>query len=120
MARHNDLGKQGEQIAQHYLAEHGYEIVECDWHIGHNDADIIARKDGLLVFVEVKTRTGDAYGEPEDWVDRKKQRAYIRLANSYVQQHNIDDEVRFDIISIILNQKEYKVTHLIGAFSTIG
>lgn len=120
MAEHNDFGKMGERLAQRYLVEHDYEIVECDWRVGHNDIDIIARDGNEFVFVEVKTRKSNDFGEPEYWVDRKKQRVYVSLANLYVQQHNIDDEVRFDIISIVINQSEYKVRHIIRAFTTIG
>lgn len=120
MAEHNDFGKRGEELARHYLEEHGYEIVERDWHIGHHDVDIIAHRDKEFVFVEVKTRRDNAFGEPEEFVDRKKQRAYIRLADTYVQRHNIEEEVRFDIISIIINQQEYHIKHIVRAFSAIG
>ncbi len=120
MARHNDFGKLGEQIAQRYLEEHDYVIIECNWRVGHNDVDIIARDGNMLVFVEVKTRGTADFGTPELWVDKKKQRSYIRLANLYVQQHNIDDEVRFDIISIVLNHNEHTLSHFPNAFTTIG
>ncbi len=120
MAQHNDFGKMGEQLAQRYLEEQDYVIIECNWRMGHHDVDIIARHDNIVVFVEVKTRSSADFGSPELWVDKKKQRSYIRLANLYVQQHNIDDEVRFDIISIVFNANEHTITHFPNAYTTIG
>lgn len=107
-------------MAQRYLIEHDYEIIQTDWRVGHNDVDIIARHGQELVFVEVKTRSSNTFGEPEVWVDSKKQRTYIRLANKFVLEHQIHDEVRFDIISIVMNPSGHKLRHFIRAFSTIG
>lgn len=119
MAKHNNFGKDGEAIARKYLDDEGYIILETNWRIGHLEADIIAAKDDLIVFVEVKTRTNDAYGSPESFVDKKKRQAYIRLANAYMLQKKRNEEVRFDIISIIQNDNETKVEHIVEAFTTI-
>ena len=64
-----ELGKMGEDLAVELLIEKGYEILERNWRFRHNEVDIIARKDGLLVIAEVKTRSGDTYGEPYTAVD---------------------------------------------------
>lgn len=120
MARHNDFGKEGERLAQRYLIEHNYEIIHTDWRVGHYDIDIIARDGQEIVFVEVKTRSSNAFGEPEAWVDGRKQRSYIRLANKFVLEHQIHDEVRFDIISVVMNAAGHHIHHFIRAFSTIG
>ena len=108
MARHNELGKWGEQYAADYLQSIGYDIIERDWRIGHRDIDIIARTgDGTtVVFVEVKTRTSDVVTKPDDAVDIKKIRNIGYAANNYIKTKGIVDEVRFDIISIIGNNKE--------------
>jgi putative endonuclease len=100
MARHNELGKEGEEMAAKYLAEHGYEIVERNWYYGKYEIDIIARKGHTLAFVEVKTRTGDLFGEPEDGVSRRKERQIAEAADHYIQKHDLDVEARFDIFSI--------------------
>ena len=96
--------------------------VHIDALIGKLEADIIAYKDNLIVFIEVKTRTTDYYGDPEDFVDRKKQKAYIRLANAYILRDNRTEEARFDIISIIIGspESEPQVKHIVNAFTTIG
>ena len=120
MARHNELGKWGEQYAADYLQSIGYEIIERDWRIGHRDIDIIARTgDGTtVVFVEVKTRTSDVVTKPNDAVDIKKIRNIGYAANNYIKTKGIVDEVRFDIISIIGNNKENaQLEHIIEAFN---
>ena len=120
MARHNELGKWGEQYAADYLPSIGYDIIERDWRIGHRDIDIIARTgDGTtVVFVEVKTRTSDVVTKPDDAVDIKKIRNIGYAANNYIKTKGIVDEVRFDIISIIGNNKENaQLEHIIEAFN---
>ena len=120
MARHNELGKWGEQYAADYLQSIGYDIIERDWRIGHRDIDIIARTgDGTtVVFVEVKTRTSDVVTKPNDAVDIKKIRNIGYAANNYIKTKGIVDEVRFDIISIIGNNKENaQLEHIIEAFN---
>ena len=120
MARHNELGKWGEQYAADYLQSIGYDIIERDWRIGHRDIDIIARTgDGTtVVLVEVKTRTSDVVTKPDDAVDIKKIRNIGYAANNYIKTKGIVDEVRFDIISIIGNNKENaQLEHIIEAFN---
>ena len=120
MARHNELGKWGEQYAADYLQSIGYDIIERDWRIGHRDIDIIARTgDGTtVVFVEVKTRTSDVVTKPDDAVDIKKIRNIGYAANNYIKTKGIVDEVRFDIISINGNNKENaQLEHIIEAFN---
>ena len=85
MAKHNILGKDGEDAAVDYLVAHGYTLHERDWRVGHMDLDIIAEKDGEIVFVEVKTRQTDDYGSPEDAVTDKKMRnnGFMKGPNHY-------------------------------------
>ena len=118
MAKHNITGKDGEAIARKYLDEHGYLILDTNWHLGHLEADIIAFKDERIVFIEVKTRSSEDFGEPEDFVDWKKRRAYVRLANAYVMQKDLHNEARFDIISIIMDKPSPHVNHIVDAFFT--
>ena len=120
MAKHNEIGKVGETLARQYLEQNGYLILETNWRVGKLEADIIAYKDNLVVFVEVKTRTSEEFGEPEEFVRNKKITSYIRLANAYIIKHNRTEEVRFDIISIVLKGQEPQIRHLVNAYSTIG
>lgn len=116
MAEHNDLGKKGEQLAIEYLTEKGYNILETNWKCGQKEIDIIAKSKDFLVIIEVKTRSTDSFGEPQEFVTRAKQKYLERAAQIYVDRYRIELEVRFDIISIILNGKKQEITHLEYAF----
>lgn len=120
MAQHNELGKQGESMAVQYLVEHGFAILKTNWRRGKYEVDIVAYQEGLIVFCEVKTRSSAEHGNPEDFVDRKKQQAYIRMANAFVIENQREEEVRFDIFSIIITPSASSLTHLPGAFSAVG
>ena len=116
MAEHNELGKQGEEIAATYLRNLGYLILETNWRAGRNEIDLIAKDKEFLVIVEVKSRSSDNMMEPEEAVTRDKQQSLIRAANVYIFRKNINLETRFDIISIIHNKNETRVHHLKDAF----
>ncbi|MBI2968823.1 MAG: YraN family protein [Bacteroidetes bacterium] len=116
MAEHNELGKKGEEIAVGFLRTNGFIILETNWRFGNKEVDIIARKDKLLVVAEVKTRSGNYMGDPEVFVTREKQKFIIRAANAYVTKKNLDVEVRFDIISIIVNGPGHTIKHIEDAF----
>lgn len=120
MAEHNDTGMAGEELATEFLTKEGYAILERNWRFGREEIDIIAKKDDILVIAEVKTRSSNFFGEPEEFVDRQKQRALIKAANAYVERKGLDVEVRFDIISVILTSREKKVYHIEDAFSPIA
>jgi putative endonuclease len=116
MAKHNDLGEKGEELAEKYLRNSGYEILERNWHTGKYEVDIIARDGDFLVIAEVKTRRTNSFGEPEEFVSRAKQRALIKAANVYIEKNNIDLETRFDIISVLFVGKAYTVKQIKDAF----
>ena len=116
MSEANELGKQGEEIATTYLLRQGYIILDKNWRAGRNEIDLIAKDKDYLVIFEVKSRSKDAFGEPEEAVTRDKQMALIRAANAYIFKHNISLETRFDIISIIHNKNETRINHLKDAF----
>lgn len=113
MAAHNELGAWGEELATHYLEQKGYTIIEHDWKSGHRDIDIIALYHDTLVFVEVKTRRNNVFGEPEDAINYMKLRHLRAAINHYVKSNHINLDIRFDIISVIgtPHQTEPKVTH---------
>ncbi|MBP5347405.1 MAG: YraN family protein [Bacteroidaceae bacterium] len=116
MAKHNILGKRGEDLAAEYLEQHGYTIHDRDWHCGHKDLDLVVTKDDTIVFVEVKTRTSTEWGDPQDFVDDRKIRRIVNSADAYLRYYQIDMDVRFDIISIVMDQGELKVEHIEQAF----
>lgn len=110
------LGRQGELIACTHLQKNGYLILERNWRFGREEIDIIAEKDDLTVFVEVKTRRTDFTGDPVMAVTEGKRKIIIRTANEYVLSKNIEKESRFDIIGIVLNNKETRIDHVEDAF----
>jgi len=117
MAEHLDLGRKGESLAKAHLKSTGYEIMEENWRHSRAEIDLIARKDGLIIFVEVKTRTGNFFGEPEDFVDARKQKLLVSAADEYIYMANHEGEVRFDIISVLFDkQKNYTLKHIEDAF----
>ncbi|MFP4470405.1 MAG: YraN family protein [Bacteroidales bacterium] len=116
MADHNETGNIGEDLAEKYLRQLGYEILERNWHAGKNEIDIIARDGNFLVVAEVKTRRSSYFGEPEEFVTRAKQRSLIKAANIYIQKKSIDLETRFDIISVVFSGSSYSVKQIRDAF----
>jgi len=116
MANHNELGKKGELLAQKFLQDKGYDIIDTNWRFDKDEIDIVASVNDELVIVEVKTRSNDFYGDPEESVGYQKEKFLIRATESYLEENNIDLETRFDIIAIILNDKEQKIDHIIDAF----
>jgi putative endonuclease len=101
MAAHNELGKWGEDLAADYLERKGYTIIERDWKSGRRDLDIVAQDGNVIVFVEVKTRRNNLYGEPEESVDYHKLQNLQQAINHYLKFKHICQEVRFDIISVV-------------------
>lgn len=116
MAEHNELGKKGEHLAADYLANKGYLILSKNYRFKHLEIDIIAKYKNQIIFVEVKTRQSDFLAGPEETVTKSKQKLLIKAANQYIIENEIDEESRFDIISIILNDKTKSIEHLKDAF----
>lgn len=116
MAKHNELGKKGEWIALNFLKEKGFEILETNFRLEKDEIDIIAKDGDSLVFVEVKTRSTDYFGEPEIAVGIKKEEFLIRAAENYLISNDLNKEIRFDIISIVFNSKKTKIRHIVDAF----
>jgi len=94
------LGFWGEHRAARYLKRSGYKIVERNFRCPFGEVDIIAEKGETLAFTEVKTRTGDAFGAPNEAVNRKRMERYKNCARFYFANREVDKTVRFDIIEI--------------------
>jgi putative endonuclease len=111
-----DFGKLGEDLAVNYLINKGYQILERNWRSGHKEIDIIALDGDTLVAVEVKTRKSNTYGEPDIAVGAMKQQMLIWAADAYVRYKNLDVEVRFDIVSIVITDTGEHIEHIEDAF----
>jgi putative endonuclease len=120
METNKSFGKRGEDLAVEFFLEEGYEILERNWHFNHIEVDIIARDGDQLIIAEVKTRSGNTYGEPSTAVDFRKQRTLIFAAERYLFGHNLDMEVRFDIVSIILGEGRTVLEHIKEAFHPVA
>ena len=116
MASHNDLGKFGEELAVEFLQKNGYDILETNWVFQKAEIDIIAQKENVLAIVEVKTRSSIEFGLPQDFVKPKKIQLLVKAVNEYVISNDLDVEVRFDIIAISKEEKEFKLEHIEDAF----
>lgn len=116
MSYHNQLGRKGEARAVNYLESNGYTILEQNFYYQKAELDIIALKDDLLIVVEVKTRNSDYFGDPQRFVNKKKIRLMVKAADAYLNQKDLNYEVRFDILAILLNAKQEQITHIKNAF----
>ncbi len=116
MAEHNELGKKGEDLAVGLLLEKGYEILETNYTFQKFEVDIIARKGEVLAAVEVKTRSSPDFGNPQDFVTPQQIKRLVTTIDHYVNERELDVDVRFDIIAIIKNKKGTSIEHLEDAF----
>lgn len=117
MARHNDTGKWGEQIAADMLVCQGFAIKHRNWRMGHLEIDIIAQRGREYIFAEVKTRS-DMDSDPLEAVDNRKIRNMVRAADAFLS-YNCDEplEVRFDLFAISGTPDNYTVEHIPDAFT---
>ncbi len=118
MLSNNEIGQKGEQLAVNYLLENGYNLLETNWRYKRAEIDIIAKKDGVLIFVEVKTRNYTYFGHPAEFVTKKKESMVIDAAQRYMESIEYSWEIRFDIITIILTKSGNceKLEHFKDAF----
>lgn len=119
MSYRRDIGRWGEEVARQYLGEQGYQILDSNVYTPYGEIDLVVFKEDaqgnkLLVFVEVKTRTSDAFGHPEDSIDRRKLEHLLNSIEAYLENHEImADQWRVDVISIrkFKNQSEHEIVH---------
>ncbi|NNK69592.1 MAG: endonuclease [Flavobacteriaceae bacterium] len=116
MAKHDKLGKYGEQLAVDYLLDKNYKILESNYRFDRAEIDILAEKDGVLAVVEVKTRSSVAFGDPQEFVKPKQIKNLVKAVNHYIEVRQLDIETRFDIISITKSGQSYSVEHIENAF----
>jgi len=94
------LGQRGEGLAAAHLEERGYVVRERNWRCPVGEVDIVAEDGGCLVFVEVRTRRGRAYGTPEESVTPAKQAKLVEVAQTYLQEHDWDGDWRIDVVAV--------------------
>ena len=117
MADHNEFGKIAEDLAVDFLVKAEYKILARNFRYLKAEIDIIAEKQNQIIIIEVKARNTDAFLEPQEAVNKKKIKLLISAANYFVEENNINKEVRFDIISVLPDETgKLKISHLEDAF----
>ncbi|MDD5572078.1 MAG: YraN family protein [Bacteroidales bacterium] len=116
MSDESILGKLGEKFAAEFLRKKGYKILATNWRFGKEEIDIIAKDGEYIVIVEVKTRSSDYFGDPEDSVTRKKQKSIVKAADNFICKKNINNETRFDVIGIVFEEGKPVFNHIVDAF----
>ncbi len=116
MAQHNELGKKGEQLAVDFLLSKGYDILERNYRFDKAEVDIIAQQNDVLAIIEVKTRSTADFGNPQDFVKPKQIQRLVKAVDEYVNLNKLNVEVRFDIVAIIKEGKQFNMEHLENAF----
>ncbi|MCQ4140284.1 MULTISPECIES: YraN family protein [Chryseobacterium] len=117
MADHNDFGKKAEELAAEYLQKNGYKILVRNFRYQKAELDLVAEKDSLIVVVEVKARSTDVFNLPQEAVNKRKIKLIVSAANYFMEEYNKNQEVRFDIISVLPDEnKNLMIEHIIDAF----
>ena len=112
-----NVGRRGEDEAVQYLAEKSYDILERNFRAERGEIDIITKDGDTLVFVEVKTKIQGGFGEPEDWVGRRKQAQIGKVAMAYLQEKEIVDiDCRFDVVAVVRTGGKCEIRHIEDAF----
>ena len=114
------FGKRGEAAAESYLRKKGYIVVERNYRCALGEVDLIVLHGRVIVFVEVKTRSGDRFGTPAEAVERRKQRKMIQAAQYFLTHHRLGErDARFDVIGISWPGREPRIEHIENAFQVV-
>lgn len=127
----NNFGELGERVAARWLERQGYTVLARRWRSGHRDIDVIAERDGIVAFVEVKTRAALEFGDPVEAVHAQKQRSLVRSAREWMARHETtlrahvgasaprsrEPEYRFDVIGVLLRDRTAWIRHIESAFT---
>ncbi len=115
----NAFGELGERIAERWLNSRGYSVLARRWRSGHRDIDLIATREHVIVFVEVKTRAALEFGDPVEAVHAAKRRSIIRSAREWLARNDADSgaSYRFDVIGVLLRDRRAWLRHVEGAFT---
>lgn len=118
MAESYNFGKEAEKLAKEFLVERNYKILETNWRYSRLEVDIIAQKDDFLIIIEVKARKSSNLNF-EEVVTTQKQKNLITAAEKYLEEKDLDLEVRFDVVFIYKQKNNYTIAHIENAFYSI-
>lgn len=120
-AASQELGEEGERIAEAWLIQRGWRILDRRFRSGHRDLDLVAEREGVVAFVEVKARRGKSFGHPVEAVNWRKQRELARSAAVWVARFGSDKQLfRFDVVGVLMDGSGARVQHVENAFSLKG
>jgi len=107
------IGKENEKLAEQFLKQSGYTILDKNFSSKFGEIDIIAKKGSLIIFVEVRSKSYNAFGKPFETINKSKIQKIINTAQIYISIKNLYNyDIRFDVISI----ENQKITHILAAF----
>lgn len=113
------FGELGERIAERWLRDRGWRVIQRRFRSGHRDIDLVVEREGLVAFVEVKARRGVVFGDPVAAVNWQKQRELGRSARVWIARHGRpNDAYRFDVVGVLVEGSTVRVRHVEGAFMT--
>lgn len=113
MYKYHELGKKGEELTCFYLESLGYRILKRNFRYTNGEIDIIAEDNGELVFIEVKTRSNNRYGEPSESITKIKKKHLYRTAQLYLKINCMEGRyTRFDVVEIYFHHKRYYIHHI--------
>lgn len=123
MAKHtrSEIGAHGEALAERHLLANGYAIRHKNWRSGRGELDLVAEREGVIVFVEVRARTGDAFGSPEETITPRKKAKLMETAQAYLREHDLEDATcRVDVIAIELDyqMRVIRLSHIQSAIES--
>jgi len=116
MALHNELGQRGEAVAVDFLISINHQILATNYRYKHAEIDIVSTIEKIVVFTEVKARSTDRFGFPEEAVSEKKQDKLMEAAQQYLEENDIKTAFRFDVIAIVFEKGTPKIHHIPDAF----
>ena len=115
------LGEEGERIAEAWLVQRGWRILDRRFRSGHRDLDLVAEREGVVAFVEVKARRGRSFGHPVEAVNWRKQRELTRSAGVWIARHgDAKQAFRFDVVGVLMDGSGTRIRHVENAFSARG
>jgi len=114
-------GREAEELAAAFLRERGFEILDRNHAVRRGEVDLVCREGEVLCFVEVRSRTSEAQGGPEETVDRRKARRVAAAATDWAVKHGgLDRDIRFDVVAITFAGAGTRIEHFRAAFDADG
>jgi putative endonuclease len=111
------FGELGERIAERWLRQRGWRVLQRRFRTGHRDIDLVVQREDVVAFVEVKARRGDQFGDPVQAVNWKKQKELGRSARVWIARHGRRGEAyRFDVVGVLVDDAGVRIRHVESAF----